>query len=274
MRFDWYSATVPAGPDDVLGAMLSAWDLSSVKEIRPKHGYERGAQIHRGDRVLATAWWGGPNGSDVHAWASGSDCPAFADLVRSEWPEHRVSRADVCEDYTAPGAWDVLSGMAITVADEYRLKLDTRGDWVRNAPGRTLYLGSRKSVATCRVYEKGVQMAAEGLPGADTDWVRVELEVKPQKRPAKLLAARMLPVEFWGASRWSLGLVEMLGAEHVQRIKLGTVYEAADVDRARAALVRQYGKHLIAWAESLGDEGPLISEIRRMFESTLKHTAG
>jgi hypothetical protein len=252
MRFDWYAATVPGGVDEVVGAMLAEWDLAGVEDSRPKHGYERGLKVTRGDRVLAKCWWGGVNGEDVHAWASGSEAPALAELLRREWPEHRVSRADVCEDYTAPDAWEQLSGVAVEVANKHRLKLDTRGDWARNLPGRTLGVGSRDSVAHVRVYEKGVQMAARGHTSADPNWVRVELEVKPQKRDGKLLAAATAPSGLWGAAKWTAGLVERLGAPEVEIIKLGTVYQFPDINRSRAALLKQYGPTLTAWAEELG----------------------
>lgn len=267
MRFDWYAATVPAGPDEVLGAMLAEWDLASIEDAKPRHGYERGVKVRRGDRTLATAWWGGVNGDSVHAWSSGGQAQGLAELLRREWPLHSVSRADSCEDYTAPDAWQQLSGLAVETAEEHRLKLDTRGDWVRGLPGRTLQVGSRSSVAFVRVYEKGVQMAAEGHTDADPEWVRVELEVKPQKRPGKLLAAMTDAVGLWGASRWTQVLAERLGAPEVARIKLGTVYEPADSARARNALVRQYGKHLLAWADELGGGDALVAKVREMMEA-------
>ncbi|MEX5543951.1 replication initiation factor domain-containing protein, partial [Pseudomonas poae] len=48
--------------------------------------------------------------------------------------------------------------------------------------GRTLYLGSQTSAVSMRIYEKGKQL------DCGNDWVRAELQVRPQKDQKTLIA--------------------------------------------------------------------------------------
>jgi hypothetical protein len=84
-------------------------------------------------------------------------------------------------------------------------------------------------------YEKGKQI------GGDPNHVRVEVRVRPQGRAAKFRAGQMEPLEYYGASRWSMKLGADLGHPDVARMSLGTVYRDDDLERSRKALLRQYG---------------------------------
>lgn len=245
MRFDWYGASVEAAPERVLADLCARWDLASVRPARPRNGFERGAQVHRGDRVLAHLFWENPASPNPYLVGSGPEAPAVAEYLRGSEFDHRVSRADVCEDYTAPGAWADLSGRCLKVADRHGVKVRHAGDWHRGIDGRTIYLGGQSSVVQARCYEKGRQLQK------DPDWVRVEVQVNP-KGKGKALAARAAPLGLFAGSRWSSTLATELGAPDVVRMAFGTVYRPDDVLRSREAVVRQYGPTLRDWAAELG----------------------
>lgn len=251
MRFDWYSATMDADHSEVIAELLP--DLGSVKPSRPFHGYQHGAELVRGDRKFCSVWWGG-NGGGVHVQSSGEEAPVISARLREVFPKHRVTRADVCEDYSAPGAWDVLAQLALEVADAEGIKVHYAGDWHRCEDGRTLYLGSPSSVARGRLYEKGRQL------GRDPNLVRAELCVRP-KGDSRQECATALPAQLWGSARWSQQLASRLGMGDIERMRCGTVYRDSDVERTRNALARQYGPALLAWADQAGSAEQLGREL-------------
>lgn len=245
MRFDYYQAGIESHPKGIIDHMVSSFDMSGAEPIKPQNGYEFAYGIRRGEITLATVMWGGNTGGRVLVKGSGPDSPEVASIIRNEWPRHQVVRADVCVDYDEPQAFDALSGMALNVADEYRIKVEHQGDWHRALEGRTLKLGSRQSPMYARIYEKGRQMQGEGMASASPDWVRVEFEVKPKRHAARYNLAVTEPDDFVGCSKWSHHMANMLLESSVRRIEgLGTVRRPSDRDRALSALVKQYGRHL------------------------------
>lgn len=247
MRFDYYQAGIEARPSDVVDHICASFDMADIAPMRGMNGYEQAAKIERGEHTLASVMWGGNTGGRVLVKGSGDDAPQVASVIREKWPRHRVVRADVCEDYDEPQAFSMLTGMALKVADEHRIKVEHRGDWHRAEAGRTLYLGSRQSTTYLRIYEKGKQLKGEGLQCASDDHVRVEFEVKPKRDDARLWMAKMEPEEFVGGSVWSYQMAGILLESSIKRVQgLGTIRRPTDRDRALAALVRQYGRHLEA----------------------------
>lgn len=247
-RFDWYAATVYQDEADVVDSVASALRCD-VKPGRPLHGYERGLDLvdldderHVKARVLA----GGRNGNP-HVFASGEDAQPVADLLRAGWPDrHHVTRVDSALDYDEPAAFDKLSALCLAVADKRRLSLDQKGDWQReNSPaGRTLYVGSFKSPSLVRCYEKGKQMkglapsqaASDAISG---DWVRLELQLRPQ-RAAKLTAAGASPLDVWGYGRWTRELLAEVDGYLADRVDMTPARESDDA-RAFRFMVKQYG---------------------------------
>jgi hypothetical protein len=237
VRWDWYSATIPEAPEAVLGALCAGLDLAGVYPVRGLYSYDRGAQVKRGERLFATAFWGGVNGEEsTHVQASGQDTPWVVSQLRQHWPLHRVSRADVCEDYSAPMAWRWLCKLALRVARQHRVKTNTQGDWIEARDGRTLYVGGRTSIARVRVYEKGIQM---GL-NASRDWVRGELQVRPTG-DGKVALCAIEPAALFGATPWTLDFAERLGVPEIQAIRVRDPWRATDDDRALSFMLKQYG---------------------------------
>lgn len=246
MNFDWYAATVDAAPDEALGELVTAFDEATYEQCRPLGGYRfnQAARVVRGLDTVATVMWDGPGAeqrgaSSCFVQATGRQSASVAQFLRRWQPSHRVSRSDVAEDYTGPGTWERLSGLSLAIADRHGVKVEHAGDWHRGTDGRSIYLGGRMSVVREVVYEKGKQL------GGDPLHVRVELRVRPGTRAAKAEAARLEPAQFYGASSWSADLGEQLQHADIARLSLGTVYRERDVDRARRALLDQYGRTLL-----------------------------
>jgi hypothetical protein len=250
MRFDYYTAGIDEKPSHVIGMFESYFDLCDVIATTPKNGYERAYNIKRGDTVHARLQFGGQNvGGRVWASASGNQSVQFAEIVREEYRDHLLLRADVAIDYCESGAWDSLAALAIENADTYRIKVKHLGDFHRQEDGRTLYIGSRNSPVMHRLYEKGKQT------GGDPNHVRAELELKPKTLKAREIYARCNPEQMWFASKWSQHfLATLTGASGMQPAPPGTVRDKTDHQRALEHLAKQYGRILGIELERLGGD--------------------
>lgn len=257
-RWDWYQATLPeSSRDEVISALLSQFELSDVRPGRPKNGYSFGAEIARGDKVLSTIWWGGNPG--CHVTGTGESAPKVAEAIREVAPAHRVTRCDVCKDWVEEGLFDRLSEELTEYAQSKGVKINQQGDWIRGE-ARTLYLGSRNSPVQLVVYEKGYQA------GGNTDWVRMEVRVRPSKDKKEVVAAWQ-PGNCWTASRWLVEALEALGFAKLDHRSVGTVRQQSDEERARAALIGQYGRIIQQWAEELGGFEELAVALKEAVEA-------
>lgn len=245
-EFDYYKAGVETSPDHVLGHLMGGFDLASVEDSTPRHGYKNAAKVVRGDIRLCEVQWGGNTGGRVMVEASGADAAPVASLVRSEWPQHFLLRADVAIDIDLPDAWESLSSMALNLADKYQLKTKHVGDFHRCEEGRSVYVGSRQSTVMLRVYEKGIEQRVKGLSNnASEDLVRVEAEVKPRRASARLHCATLSPAELLGCAPFTAEAARILLDRSVERVTgLNRLKRLSDRDRALRAMVKQYGKHL------------------------------
>ena len=250
-RFDWYTASIDTDPHDLIGCFVASFDLSEVQASTPKNGYERAYNLVRGSTVLARFQFGGSNvGGNVWANASGEQAPAFAEIVRDRFRAHNLLRADVAIDYDEPGAWDSLSALAIQTADSFGLKVKHVGDFHRQEDGRTLYIGSRTSAAMQRLYEKGKQL------GQSPDWVRAELELKPQNSRAKAAYASASPEQMFMATKWTKHIWEVLNGPSaaLRPCSVGTIRQKTDDERALEFMAKQYGNVLRRKLDALGGD--------------------
>jgi DNA relaxase NicK len=99
------------------------------------------------------------------------------------------------------------------------------------------------------MYEKGKQPEYAHLN--KPDWVRLELQVRPQKE-AKDSFSTLSPLQVWGASKWSRDLAARILAEHVDPHPAGTVYKLSDRDTKLRWMLRQYGPALTSLAFDCG----------------------
>lgn len=255
-RWDWYQSTVlVADPQEsgLVDALLQAWPLSDWAPARNLNGYLYGGQIRRGDRTLCHVCWGGQTG--VNCKSTSDESPTLAAALRSFGKQHMPTRVDTCEDWQEDDLFNSLSAALIEYAKENRLAINQQGDWVRGE-ARTLYLGSKDSPVRLVLYEKGYEQGG----GSPLNWVRLEVRVRP-KREHRAAVSTWEPGHAFCAA-WVPDALQCIGWDHLEKRSVGTVWKRSDVERARYALLKQYGAIMAHWASEVGsweELGPVIS---------------
>ena len=245
-RFDWYQATVPSEVLAVLAGLASLSRRPWEPMKKAPQGYAFGDVLSDADGPLVRVWWGGTH-EHPHVVASGESAQAVAELLRTDFPDHRVTRADVCTDYAEPGAYDRLQDLALAVAKERSIKVGTAGDHLLTFQGRTVYLGAPSSHTRLRIYDKAAELRAKfdgqfaKLAEIPAELARFECQVRPQTREAKAIAARADPVALMGSAAWMRELVLRVDGLDLAPFQAGRAWRQADDDRAYAALLAQYG---------------------------------
>jgi hypothetical protein len=277
-QFDYYSAAVDARPDALIPAILERYSFASLDYEKAVNGYETAIKIHRGDNSLCRVQWGGNTGGMVQVRATGENSPQLAEIVRELWPEHRVQRADVCEDYSEPDVFDTLCSHAWWISEKHGLSANQLGDWERGDPdnkGRTLYIGSRRSLAYLRVYEKGKQRgsqsAKDGLSLAtDFDHARAECEIKPQNKIQAFQLAKISPRKLWAVTDWLNEYSMILFRKNMERIRLTRVSKTSSDELILAHMLDQYGPAMQRLAGANGSEWVLEQISARIAESNVR----
>jgi hypothetical protein len=239
MKFDWYQASVPDVPPEVVMQALSSSEYyGEWVESKASKGYDIGAHFVIGDQVKYRLKHGGQNAEfGANVTASGGDAPKLAEVLRQAFPRHRVSRVDSCEDYHHADAYPYLRGIGLRIAKQFNVDVrEITKPLPESDDGCTLYIGSEKSAISGRIYEKAKQL------GVGTEWVRVELQVRPQKR-VKDVVAMLSPEQVWGLGKWTKALAVELGQTDLQRIDV-QIYQPSDDDRAYRHMLKQYGNML------------------------------
>ena len=255
-KFDWYEGTYHGlEPAYVLASLDKRLDLSEVKPSQPKHGYLSGYEFFRGTKKLATIWAGGNPG--VHFFTSGDRSPEMVQIYR-ELGAHNITRADACIDWIEPGLFDELTTYFRHYAEQKKLTIEMMGDWHRGT-ARTIYIGSRSSTCQLVIYEKGCQL------GADPNWVRMEVRVKP-KGARREWVSTWTADELFAASAWLTEALHNLGFHTFEARSLGTVYKPSDEARARLYLAKQYGGVITRWADELGWQN-MARELFKLIDS-------
>lgn len=257
-RFDWYQGTVRAEVGDLM-ACLKDLGVSPVWESLRKapHGYAFGSKLADASGPLAQVWWGGTH-AHPHAVITGESAQAGAELLRAELPDHSVARADVCEDYADPGAFDRLQGLAVGVARDKGVKVGTAGDHLLTLKGRTCYLGAPSSHTRLRLYDKAEELRQQfaqnpvKLAQVPQELARLEVQVRPQTPEAKRRAALVEPMVLMGSAAWTRELMRQVAGLELEPFIAGKVWRQCDDDRAYSALLAQYGGLLGRLAEDHG----------------------
>ena len=224
---------------------------------RAPHGFGGASRLHDDDGPVAMLWFGGMH-VRPHVVFSGETAQGGADLLRAQFPQHFVSRADVCTDYGAAGAYDQLQDLALAVAVDRGIVIDTRGDHLITKQGRTLYLGSTKSHTRMRLYDKAAELRAKyagqltKLAELPETLARLEFQVRPQTPAAKAAAAVADPVALMGSAAWTRDLVQRVDGLSLEPFMAGRPWRQADDDRAYFALLAQYGGVLLRIRDDLG----------------------
>lgn len=264
MKFDFAAITVPEAGETVVKAFESDYDYAKFLPTGGWKSYIRGGRFTvPQDQTLTSLYWKNPQQpKTTHVRLAGARAAEFLPWFRERYPEHNTSRLDSCEDYRGEGSWETLTSMGFKIAERYGVRTANQGDWYpHHGAGRTLYIGSRQSQVSVRIYEKGKK------EGEDPTWVRVEIEVKPKSRN-KPLYANTDPVQLWASARWTQEFFRLLSGVELERLSLHK-WSRTDFERREIAMLRQYGNHLeetLGNLSSLEELGPYLvdrlSELR------------
>jgi DNA relaxase NicK len=248
VRFDAYTATTTAANCYQLTELFGPG--LKVKEARGVHQF--GHRLLLSDdsgTAIGTVQWGGRQGDRSMLEVKGERSPAVAEALRSLCA-HRVTRVDACADFDAPRAFDGLLRAFQKAKREHGIWGERRGDWDDHPEkGRTFYLGANTSPTKARLYEKGLQPEYAHL--GKTDWVRAEVQVRPEK-DAKAAYSALSPVDVWGAARWSRDLAGAILKNHVDPHPAGSVYRKTDLERRVDWICRQGGPTLLELLDACG----------------------
>lgn len=246
-KFDWYQTTVRTGNPQESGlvdAILRAYPLTDYAPCTGQNGYSFGGQFVRGSSVVCRLSWGGQPG--VNVTATSDNAPALSEALRELRIPHSPTRIDTALDWEEEGLFESLSGGLIAFAQERRLAIMQVGDWIRGE-GRTLYIGSKDSAVRLVLYEKGAEQGCTHRP----NWVRLEARIRP-KGDARALAMTFDPMDVFSCG-WLTEALDAIDFEHgLSKRTIGTIWRKSDTERARAALLKQYGGILRAWADESG----------------------
>ena len=258
---DAYNCTVFANADmlfDELTCLIESAGLEPRQEVGPPiKFYARNLLLlaPTGHRLLQVR----AGGTNPHPFVEvkGEASQLVAQYIRDHFG-HRPSRIDHALDRRGAGLFNKLARFLRSLAGGYRLKFEPRGDWVTADAGRTIYLGSRQSQVFLRVYEKGLKYAHElGLEVTLElrEWVRVELEFKPQNMKARLLASTITPAQIWGCSQWTAELAKGVLSIGAEAAKIRERRES-NRDRALRFMACQYRVHLESLLVECGRDVP------------------
>ena len=213
MRFDAYAGNVrDARSRDVAEAL--SWSLKGAVGRGPKlRRYGDTMAIEVAGRMAC--WIGQDEGNGcIYFEGKGETSPTLAKGVRTHFPDHTVSRADVCEDYDAEGAFASLQAL-VRAHKGPRVRAGYIALPDDPERGATWAAGVRGGVAMIRVYESGKHPDRVHL--ARPNLARIELEARPHYATAKAVAAKMDPLAFWGLSAWTHRVGEALSQVEVPR---------------------------------------------------------
>lgn len=287
MRFDWYQTTIETDPQHAIQTIAKLGHrLEPADNLARRYRYLQGFQvIHDHKGVVATCFAGG-NGGKPHAFASSEATDDFVQLVREQWPDrHLVTRMDAAEDFNDRTAFDRLRKEALKVAKSHRLAFPAIVDELNAKAGRTQYIGSPSSDYRGRLYEKGLEQLAKhrewfakhypqfdpmqaeslttptGEPIRPEDWIRIEVQCRPDGEQARRAAAAATPEQAWGFTSWSHDLAKVALNLDLERIYIRQRKVSKD-DESLRWMCQQYGAMLQRFAQDLGDWKAVGLQIR------------
>ena len=255
--FDWYQGTIRTGADDVVEALGGLAEPSTYQHGRGVHGYGHSTVVEGPDGPVARVWHGGSH-AYPHVVITGEHAQAGAELIRAQFPEHVVTRADAREDFADAGAFDRILPVMLSAAEAHRGKVDTRGDHLLTKQGRTVYLGAPSSACRQRLYDKAAELRSKyaadpvRLAQVPEHLTRLEAQVRPQTREARERFASIEPLAVMGSSAWLRFVWQQVAGMELEPVQVGKVWRQSDDDRAYAYLLAQYGGLLRRMHADLG----------------------
>lgn len=254
ITLDWLAGTVSAEPPALL-TKLERHFTAIRQPGRVQNGYSHAMDLMQGDQKLATVMWR----QDDLPWvcASGGRSQALQTFLQGSGFGWYVTRMDAALDVFDAALFPILVDAAKRVAVERDMVTNVAGDWIGCARGRTFYLGSRSSRCFHRIYEKGRKERT------DHNWVRCELEYKPQSREERFAATVLTAPQVWAMHAGPIfGPCLGLDLAEVFNEAPGEDRPKRDYDRACRALAAQYGKTIERWLRDTGgDPHAFVAEL-------------
>lgn len=249
MKFDYYSATVRHPLKTVADCLAAEFEWAEADEVRPSARYDRAIQFNYADERVCKLE-GQDATQSVLITASGHHTPKMVGYLRNGWPDHSVSRMDVCQDYTGEGVFESMDSTLVRLALDTGIRLDQAGDWHRQN-GRTRYVGAPKSPTRVRLYEKGWQMLEEAKRGLrelpddfDITRTRLEVQVRPQSRD-KAKCASYTAAEVMAYAPWTRQAYALLSGFELA-VPLKEVRPRSAHHKKLFHLAKQYSRTLLA----------------------------
>lgn len=260
--FDAYNATVLANNNKVLDFLEQALMDAGFKTKREKGPSVRFYAENDllldefGQRILSMRSGGANGWPFIECKGPASD--VVAAVLREHWPEqHWPSRIDSAYDLRGENVFAQLAKIAHET-EQRGIRLDYAGAATDHpSRGTTIYLGSRKSQVFIRIYQKGLKHAEEiglspdAIPDDLRNWVRVEVELKPQKKAAKAVARSLTAEGIFGSSPWVQRFATEALSIDAERVHMRERRET-NHDRAMRHMIHQYRSHLIEEARRCG----------------------
>lgn len=274
MRWDAVGASIRDYEAGAVAATLRK-DLSGI--------LTRGGRRRRYEDVIGidvagreAAWVGFDKANDlVYVEGKGETTPEVVHSLRANFPGHTCPRLDVCEDYRAPGSFDLLQQVIRTAAHAPGkgsapvLGFSALPD--DPVAGRTWGNLRRGGVAFLRMYEPG-KMAERAHWGIDA--ARVEFEFRPHTPAEKKAAASMTPIQACGLTAWTRRVAQVLTCVEVPRFEPpASVYTQHGTTQYLARTFRKHWLQLQADGMDWLCIGREIEEIWRL-DDEVKAAAG
>lgn len=293
MRFDYYGCTIQDSFHGVLSTLAKLGDrIERCDGLAKVYHYSDGYSVQNNltglaCRVLVK------DGGYPHAFASSDSTDAFCDLVRSEWPgKHLVTRFDPCQDFYDGSASTRIREVMEKIAKKRRMTFKVFASPLDKTDGDTVYLGSSSSAYRARFYDKGWEVYGKVVgqcgrkslkmdpqtvfftpPGTSlqvrpSDWVRLELQARPDGEDARFKASFCTPEQAWGFTDWSYSLAEEVFKLGLERTYIKT-RKLSDDESSLRWMVRQYSKPLKRLFDDLGGwdcVGLQIGELIKLIE--------
>jgi rhodanese-related sulfurtransferase len=254
ITLDWLAGTVSTEPT-LLMRRLEEYFGGHRQPGRAQNGYSNALDIVAGDQKHCTVMFR----PDDPPWvcASGGRSQALQSFLHQSGFDWYVTRMDAALDVFDAALFPVLVDAAKKIAAERDMVTNVAGDWIGCSRGRTFYLGSRSSRCFHRIYEKGRKERT------DHNWLRVELEYKPQSKEDRFAATVLTAPQVWAMHAGPIfGPCLGLDLAEVFNETPGSPRRERDYDRACRALAAQYGRTIERWlTDTGGDAQAFVAEL-------------
>ena len=277
-KFDWYQATIQADAKEITAAIMATKMLDTIEDPESggsgyknrRHFSSQRANSHIGTVIL---YHDGPKNPSLRI--SGKITDDLASMVRENFPQHSVSRADVAYDFSEEGGFERTCNVLGVAAKDARVKSGYAIMPREKEKGTTLNLGSPQSEAMIRCYEKGKELLAKRYVEPeefDPHHYRVEFQFRPQKR-AKQMFAGCSPEMMLGYSQWVSRVAGALLKLEIPPMERDP-HQTTDLDRSIAHMTKQYQGMLRKLAERentryFGIEDPTGRDLKDILFKTL-----